>query len=66
MKRFLVIGLWEDEGGRWADSFTCSTPDEAESLAIKETESDGALTVAAVIELRANEAGEDIYCGIVA
>lgn len=31
--RYLVIGIYEDDGQRWADSFDTETPEEAEALA---------------------------------
>lgn len=51
MKNYMVIGVWEDDHGRFAASYTCSSPEEAEMLAIEEYVSDdaGNLVIAGVL-----------------
>jgi hypothetical protein len=50
MLSYLVVGLYEDDGQRWADSFLARDPVQAEEMAHKATHPN-ALVVAAVIEV---------------
>lgn len=51
-KKYLVVGIWEDGGGRWADSYEAESPEEAEEMAKAEYETDesGELIIAGVID----------------
>lgn len=56
MEKYLVIGLYldQDPPQRWADSYECDTPEEAEQLALADYDADGdyQLAVAGVVALR--------------
>lgn len=54
MKKYLVVGVYEDDLQRWADSFMARDPIHAEELAHKAT-GKYELIVAAVIDMEACE-----------
>lgn len=52
MRKFLVIGVYDDDGTRFADEFEAETPDAAEACA------PAGLIVAGVVELVTDSEGK--------
>lgn len=61
---YLVIGLYQDDQGRFADRFTAQNPDAAEAAAQAAT--DDGLDIAAVIELSSWNDEADTFTGSIA
>lgn len=59
VSRFMVLGLWEDDSQRWADSFEAPNADAAEAMA------PSGIEVAGVVALEVLEDGREVFRGVV-